>query len=239
MEIDTLKRDVARIKKALIETDDDQLIATQPLKLSIPEYYQRQGLVHIESSVTVLGIFALVLGEHYCVNLAPTKLRIEPDDIQMQTIGDEVYFAFYFEPNSTVISNLNAIKDNTLLYTIYNEFILKGHVPWYIDYRDLGELFSLSKTYAGLKLGANHAVMELFAATVSRVATEPKVQYRHQAQLDTLKTDPPVVVGLRNVSYSATNTTAKLLGSYWDDGLVSALNHPSTTLEPIEQLLRQ
>jgi hypothetical protein len=240
VDIDHLKRDVAAIKQQFSESDNETLIAKAPIHISIPEYYQRQKLVHIETTISIVGIFAFYTQQHYCVHMAPTMVRIEPDDILTHTIEDEVYFDFFFEKGSTIISNLNTVKDNTLLYDIYNQFILKGHVPWYIDYRDLGELFSLSEKYASLKLGANPAIMELFAATIARSEKEPKVQYRHVAtSVEDIKTNPPVIVGLRNVSYSATNTTAKLLGSYWNDGLISALNHPSTTLEPIEQLLRQ
>ena len=54
-----------------------------------------------------------------------------------------------------------------------------------------------------------------------------------------LKKNPPVFIPLRSVVYGATNTTNKLAGSYFNEGVISALVSPSTRIEPIEELLRK
>ena len=86
----------------------------------------------------------------------------------------------------------------------------------------------------------NPEVMELIASMVSRNQKNRLEYYRHTIQnRDELKTNPPLFVALRSVSDSATNTTNKLGGSYFEEGLTSALVNPTERVERIEDLLRR
>lgn len=239
MDIGQLKRDPSVIHKDLTTLKDNRIVTDKGCRIYIPEKYQDNRLVTVGVETYILGYFAIVIGNSYGVSLAPARLRIEPDNIQTVKIEDESYLEFTFEPNSTVIANADVVQDNQLLYSIYNEFISKGHVPWYITYQDLGELFGLSKYYTGTKLGANPVIFELITATITRNPENLKQQYRHilKSPKD-LKTEPKVVK-LNSVTYGATNTTTKLIGAYWDEGVTSALVHPSTKEEPIEEILRR
>jgi hypothetical protein len=130
--------------------------------------------------------------------------------------------------------------DNRLLYNVYNEFIAKGSIPWFFNYRDLGGLFEHSGKYSGTVLGANHIIHEMVAATISRDPDKLNNQYRHRLNsLSDLEGTKPTVIKLNSVAYNATNTTAKLIGAYYEEGVVSALINPSTTAEPIESILRR
>jgi hypothetical protein len=55
--------------------------------------------------------------------------------------------------------------------------------------------------------------------------------------IDDIVKKPPVYIPLRSVTYTATNTTNKLAGSYFQEGLVSALVSPSERKERIESIL--
>ncbi|MNJ68815.1 hypothetical protein D3C77_650980 [compost metagenome] len=49
---------------------------------------------------------------------------------------------------------------------------------------------------------------------------------------------PPTIIPLRNVSYGATNTIAKLTGSRFDEGMTSAIVNPGDRVERTEMVLR-
>ena len=57
--------------------------------------------------------------------------------------------------------------------------------------------------------------------------------------MDEVLSRPPALIPFRSVTYGATNTTAKLMGAYFDEGLTSALVNPSQRTEKIEELLRR
>lgn len=240
MDISTLTRDAKVIHQDLVSDGDQALVTKAGCSMYLPASYQDQSLVKIGSETYVIGLFALVVGKQYGVSKAPTMLRIAPDNIRTVKIQDEDYLEFTFEPGSVVIANVNAVQDNQLLYVIYNEFIAKGNVPWYFNYQDMGELFTLSKRYTGSKLGANRVITELIVATIARNPENLNQQYRQSIDnLQALTKTPPKFIKLNSVTYGATNTTAKLIGAYWDEGLNSALVNPTEKQEPIETLLRK
>ena len=187
----------------------------------------------------IIGYFALILdNKYYSVCRMPARIQTEPDLINTIKIRQEEYTEFLYHKGSNIISNTNVIKNKTLIYPIYDEFISNAKVPWYINYRDLGALLENDSLYAGVKMGNNRAVFELIVATISRDAKDLNKYYRHEINsMDELNTKPSIVK-LMDVTYSATNTTAKLIGGYWEDGLTSALITPTEELEDIEALLR-
>lgn len=240
MDISQLKRDPSAVHQDLKTLKNNTIITQGGCKLYIPGKYQDSRLVVIGVETYVLGMFAIVVGDKYGVSLAPTMMRVDPDNIETVSVDGVDYLEFTFNPGSTFLANVEVVQNNQLLYTIYNEFIAKGFVPWYFTYRDLGELFSLSQYYTGTYLGANHVIPELIAATIARNPENLKQQFRHVVDsVKDLRVKEPRIVKLNSVTYGATNTTAKLIGAYFDEGLNSALVHPSTKHEDIEDILRK
>lgn len=236
-----LIRDASRVHAHLMETDDGALITTKGCRIFIPGRFAEKTLATISNEVYIVGIFAIVVeGKYYGVSLANAMMRIEPSSTETVMFGEDEYIEFCFEPGSTVISSTELVRNDTLLYEIYDEIIAKGHVPWYISYDDLGRLFESSEKHAGVRLGANHAILEMIAAAITRDPADLTRYYRQavKAREDQF-TNPPAVIAFRNVTYGATNTTAKLMGAYFDDGLTSALVNPSQRVEPIEEILRR
>jgi len=240
MDISSLKRNPETILSDLKVLNDKRMITKKGCSIYIPESYQDHRLVNIGVETYILGMFAIVIGNEYGVSLAPAMMRINPDNIRTVKVDEVSYFEFTFEPGSTVVANVDVVQDNQILYTIYNEFIAKGSVPWYFTYRDMGELFSLARQYTATRLGANHAITELMVATISRNPDNLTQQYRHiVTKPQDLHQTPPKIIKLNSVTYGATNTTAKLIGAYYEEGLISALVSPSERVEPIEDLLRR
>lgn len=233
-------RKAETVRKALKFDESGQIVALKPVTICFPERFTTKKLAEVGSTVSATGIMAVRCDNDYGVATINAMIRFTPTYITTVKYDGEDYLELNFDAGAIVTPNYNVVKDDLLVYWIYSEIIAKGKVPWYLNYEDLAKLFLSAQQYAGFKVGTNHAIMEMFAAAVSRDTKNPKRYARHTTQhrLSTLA-DAPDFIALRNVSYGPSNTTAKLMGSYFDEGMTSALNDPAAKTERIEELLRR
>lgn len=241
MDFKKLIRDGDRVQAALAETEDGRLIAMREIKMYVPTRWEgHRGLAKIGVEIYVTAICMIVVDDlYYCVPVVNSMFRIEPSaTLRVMVDGDE-YFEFVFQPGSAVIANLDLLKDDTLVYYIFNEIESKGRVPFYMGYHDVGSLFDTAIEHAGANIGENHEVTELIASIIARNEKDRSKQYRQTCRdLADIMNKPPAWIPLRSVQYAASNTVNKLAGSYFKDALVSALVDPSERVERVESLLR-
>ncbi len=235
-------RNAAFVKERLFETKDGTVVAKSQMAIYIPERYVEKRLAVIADETYILGIFAIVAEDkHYSVSNALAMMRVKPSMITTVKFNKESYLELRFDPGSVVIADTNLVRDDVLVYRVFDEFISKGRIPWFMDYRrDMGALFASAGHHAGVQLGNNHVILDVITAAIVRDAADNVVYYRQRlkspSDLDKVE---PVCVPLKSVSLGATNTTSKLVGSYFGEGLTSALVNPSETTERIETILRQ
>ena len=236
-----LIRDPSKVLASLKELPDNRLVTTKGCKIYIPVRYAERGLAQIGIETYIVGIYAITVDDtYYGVSIVNAMTRIEPTSTIKIMVDDEEYYEFSFDPGSTVMSSTLLVKRDTLTYNIYDEIISKGRVPWYMNYIDLSKLFETAKYHAGANIGQNQEVVELIVSMIARNPDNRHEYYRHSIKsLDDVTLKPPAVIPLKSVIYGATNTTNKLAGSYFHEGLVSALNTPSDRVERIEDLLRR
>lgn len=241
MNVKDLVRDPARAQTAIKELPDGRLIAVKECKIYIPLRFSERSLAEIGVVNYIVGIFAIVTeGRYLGISLVNAMLQIEPSVTLKIKIDGVDYYEFTFMPGSTICSNVMLVKNDVLVYKIYNEIISKGRVPWYLGYEDLGNIFGTAKYHANANLGDNPEVTELIISLIARDKTDRTKYYRstvHDRQ-EVLK-NPPAYIPLKSVIYAASNTTNKLAGSYFSDGVVSALVSPSERSEKIESILLQ
>jgi hypothetical protein len=234
-------RNAKKVHEDLVKQPNGSVITARGCVIHIPERFLEKGLAVLGQEVLMTGIYAIcVADKYYGVSTLNANLKIKPSKIVTVKIDDVSYLEFSFDPGSVVFVESQIVRTDTLVYRIFDEIIAKGRVPWYLDYNDLAKLFETSTEFAGVNLGRTHAILEMIAAAVSRSSTD-RTQYYRQAvksQQD-VKDHPPVVIPLRSVTYGASNTTAKLMGSYWNDGVTAALVNPADKVEKIEELLRR
>lgn len=245
MNIASLEKDVPRVLATLreltdSETGDKSIVTSKGCKLYVPIRFSERGLASVGVEITIVGICAIVVEDkYYSTMVLNAFIRIDPTVTNKVSVDGDDYYEFVFNPGSVVIPSLQLVKQNTLVYRIYDEFINKGRVPWYMQYPEMAKLFDTARKHAGANIGGDHEVTELI---VSMIARDPKNRARYYRQAiqspEDLKTNPPAFIPLKSVTYSATNTTNKLAGSYMQDGIVSALVSPAERVERIENLLR-
>lgn len=236
-----LKRDPSKVHAYLREMEDGTLCTTKGCKIYIPARFTEQQMAFLGTETSISGIFAITVDDtYYGVSLVNAMMRIEPTSTNYIKLDDEDYIEFVFDPGSVVIADTNLVKRDTFIYRVYSEIIAKGHVPWFMSYEDLGRIFESAPKHAGVSVGANFAIVEMIIAAISRLSADRSMFYRHALKMEKdLGTIPAFYIPLRSVTYGASNTTAKLVGAYWEEGLTSALVNPSDTVEPIEGLLRR
>lgn len=237
-------KDVARVHGSLTEvvdakTGNESLVALKSCKIYIPVRFSERGLASVGVETTIVGLFAVVVEDkYYAVMIVNALMRIDPIATNKVVFDGDEYYEFSFNAGSTVIPTLSLVKQNTLVYRIYDEFISKGRVPWYMGYPELAKLFDTAKKHANANIGGDHEVTELIISMIARNPNDRSQYYRQFIQSpEDLVNHPPAFIPLKSVMYSATNTTNKLGGSYMQDGIVSALVSPSERVERIEGLL--
>ena len=239
MDITSLKRDADHFKNFLFVTKDDRLVTKEAFSICFPALYENHNFAVISDEVMVLGILAFIQGEKYCVNKVMANLPLTPTDIRREKIGEEEYLFLQFEPGSTVCRNINVMQEQPLAYYVYDYFIANGWIPWYLNYKDVVTLFDTCAKHCDIKLGETSSVMEMICATIARSQKEPRKMFRTgKKSVEDLEKEQPFYVPLANVQFGAADTTSKLLGSYFNDGLNSAIMYKTKRVGPIEEVLR-
>jgi hypothetical protein len=246
MDVKSLRRDPEAAAKAFAVVDETTWIAKANCKIMIPARFVERGLGALEPDVYTIAIFAFIVEDKfYGVYTTPNFIRLTPTDISYTKVEDVEYILFHFDKGSVISPNLDLVMRDTLVFFVYDELLAKGNSPWFIDYDDIVLPFEDARESLGVKLGANHAIMEVIAASVVRDANDKSVYFREivangtPIPLSEKELDKSTVVPLRSVTHGPTNTTAKLSGAYFKEGVFAALANPSDTTETIEDLLRR
>lgn len=237
MDSDKFVRDVEKVHAALVEKGDS-LYAKKPIKMYVPVRFEERMLASIGLETFVVGIIGIVVEDKYFATwLFNAIIKIEPQSTVKVNFGDNEYYEFSFDAGAIICKDLNLIRTDTLVFRIYEELLSKGKVPWYMDYKSMGRLYSTSRKHANTRVGDNREVTELIVSINSR---NPKNLHQHYREIvrkpEDLKTRP-AFTALKDVDTAATNTLNKLAGSYFEQGVTSALVNPAERQERIESLL--
>ena len=233
-------RSAAQVHAGLEELPDGRVIAKKEVKIYCPYRYIEKSFITKGEVLYILGIYGITCEDkYYAVSLIPAMVPIAPSITNRAKIEGDDYFEFVFREGDTVFKDTSLLRSDTLIYPIYEEFLGKGYIPWFIKYDELGKIFDNAKEFANSSAGKNHQVTQLIASILAR---DPKDRTKYYRTSVTTKEDvlniDPVFVPLKSVEYSATSTLTKLAGSYFQKGVVSALINPSSREETLDTLLR-
>ena len=217
-----------------------QVITRAYCKIQVPARYMDIGLGQIGTETFVLGCFALMLedGQYTVCNIA-SIVELNPFKTLTTMIDEVLYYEFYFEPGQVVIPTIDVLKRSDIMYNIFDEFMFKGKVPWYLNYEDIGKLFDTAKSHGGSNVGESLETIELIASMITRHVKDRTRPIRQVIQ-DYKELTPNNIsyVGLNSIFYSVNSTLNKLAGAYFTDGITSALVTPTDNMSTIESILR-
>tara|TARA_B100001057_G_scaffold463613_1_gene517775 strand:+ start:19881 stop:20621 length:741 start_codon:yes stop_codon:yes gene_type:complete len=246
MDISKLIRKPDAVLPHLTKAKDGSLVAKKETRIYVPLKYRARSLASFGNTTRVIGIFPIVVGNHYSVMKVCANVDLLPTSTRSVIIEGEEYIELFFEAGAVIIKSLNLVQSAILVYYISDHFYSKGDVPWFINYNDLSELFDTAIKHAGTDLNVDPAILEAIAASLSRQVKDRTKYLRHALRSQADFEHPEILgnggvsyISLKNIELGATNTTAKLMGNYFNDGLSSALVTKSDRLEGVEELLRR
>lgn len=237
----SFKRDAKHISSCLEETKDGRLVALKPLDIMFPMEYYNKKLAVFGRQIHVVGVFAIIdpTTKKYAVMSFPAMTNLviaELNEINYKDIG---YQVISYDKHDTILPQMECMVDHNMDYHLFNYFIELGKVTWYMSFIDVTKLASTSYHYIGQFLGLNDTIVEAMYSTIARDPTDEKrfLRHRFKSQEDLMKLTPSWVA-LRNVSLGSIDTTSKIMGAYFDEGLTSAIAEPSKRLTEVEKVLR-
>lgn len=237
---DDLTRKAEVIHSALYVDESGTLYTKKDLYVVIPDKFLDGKLGSIDDTFNAVGFGMWCIGNNYAVDSTIAVMRYTPASTSILNIDDVKYRVMFFPSGSIVTDNVNLLKDDGLAFQVYDEFVAKGKNPFYMDYVDNVKIFQSAKQYAGADLRASPSILSTFAASRGRQVNDRTKYFRELLKVqDDLRKLPVDMIEGRSVLFGATNTTARLVGSYHSDAVVSALTNPSTELESVEELLRK
>ena len=118
------------------------------------------------------------------------------------------------------------------------QFIKRGKVPFYVTYNDLNKVFDTAASHAGRSLGDTADIMAVPISIIARNPKDVTQYYREIINTVDPNTVKPVYVPITSVDQSATSAITKITGSYFYQGVVSAINNPTDQAEVLDLVLR-
>jgi hypothetical protein len=227
-------------KVNLVDNGKGQILTKQNCKIQVPFRYSTRGLGEVSVDTRIYGCFPVIFenGQYTLCNVT-SVIEINPFKTSVVLIDEVEYHQFEFRAGDVVIKNTEVVRDDLLMYNIFDEFIFKGKIPWYMGYDDLGKLFDTAASHAGSNVGDNYEVIELIASMVTRSKEDRSKYIRSVAETYADVSDGKIdYVPLSSVFYSVNSTVNKIAGSYFTDGVVSALVVPTAKVDKIESILR-
>lgn len=204
------------------------------LEVRIPQRYRNYWMLAVEQNVETLGVFDMVIDDKYCATLCILAMvTLCPDETDERTILDDDYLVCTWNSPGIFIASQVLVQDFNAIYCLYVEYITLGHRLYNVGYEALFYLFDRAKEFTGKSIGTDRATYELL---VSHLARDPKDLFQYYRY--TSMKEPPALISLRSVNFSPTSTSARIIGSYRDDGMASALNHQQHQRQGFEDLLR-
>lgn len=238
LDIKKFKRD-KKIISSLIKITDNNYIAKEDLFIMLPKKFIELHIGDIDNTVTTLSVLAVFNKDlKYGVINIPAMVKITPDSIDEVEVGSDTYYKLTISKGNSVIDSRDVVIDGDIGYNVFNIMLVKGVVPWYINYLDLVKIFENIPKYTGTKLESYMSIVKIMIALSARSKDDPNKPYRYIIKKSDEVKDIHWV-GLNNIYYTYNSTASKVFGSYMKAGMISAIVNPETKPTKLENLVRK
>lgn len=204
------------------------------LEVFIPDRYRKYGCLYVEESVLTMGIFDMVIdGNIETGYFLPAMIRMEPSGIDEVKTGAGAVVKLTLHEGDLFMTT-EIVRNPTLAYSVFSEFIEYGKVPDFLTYTDKLFMFDIASEVTGMKFGVDHSIFEIIMAYIHRDSKDYSQHYRL-----TSMNQEPTQISLNQVPVLAESTTSKLLGSQFDAALDSAMVNKAEESSELEEILRK
>jgi hypothetical protein len=218
-----------------VNTEDGSVVFVgNKLEIFVPRRYESHGCLTVSDTIKLLAVFDMVLDD--TVHLGyylPSIIVTQPSSNEIINDDGTAFLKFTYYKNDIFMKNHELVKQSFLGYVIFYEFIYLGVRPNFMGYEYVSSIFDDIKEIADVKIPANRVVFEMIASHLHRNTDNVKEYYRY-----TDMTQPPTVIPLSDVSHAAISTTARIVGSYFNQAVDSSLVNASDVNSKLEDMLR-
>lgn len=227
------------IIKSCFKIVGNSIILNKEISVIFPTRFINRKLAYMGDTVNVLGIFAIVdENNNYAIMNIPAMIELTPSMSNEINIEDDPYMLLEFNQYDVFTANTKLLQEDGFIYDLFDDFFIQGNIPWYLDYEDLSNILVLSQKYAGSRIGSNPLGLEILASIAARVSSDKTIFYRTLSKdMEKMKKDKPSYVALQNIYYTFSSTLAKTSGSYYKDGIVSAIVNKEKKKNKLEVIL--
>lgn len=237
MDVGSLERNRAKIKKAFTVQDDFSVIANRTLEVHIPKRFVENGFTTLDNHVSSTVVMGIVIpGECYTPLIALADLILAPSGIRDVMINGVPYVILEFEEGDTLFETLHYIQDPNKNYGYFMEFNFYAKLPWYMSDDDFTSLYDHAAAQCGAEMGGTPEHMRVYASLQMRDPDNLDNQYRNSKAM--LEGRPAVIVGLNNGAMLIDGTIPKLTGGYLQDNTIAAIVNPDTKVTDLEKILK-
>jgi len=195
--------------------------------------YEITGLMRIADTVSIFGTFALICEDEYTVYNATAMVTTHPDKIELFNRDGDTYYRLHINPGSFIIESLHIAETSDLTFKFFERIRIKGKIPWFFEYEDMLTILNSAKAYGGSKSGLFRVASELLGSLTARLKSDLKKLARHYPNETDLS-----YIGLSNPILSTKGSMNKLLNSYSQDGIISAIVTQDDVIDEAERVLR-
>lgn len=204
------------------------------LEIRVSKRYEVYGLQEVTDSINTLGVMDVIIDNKFQFSLnILAQFTMIPTDMGEMVIDGVPYLVAYFKHGDVFMKSTFVVKNASVVYAIWVEYITRGKPLYTLKYNQISQVFDRVKQLTGSSIGVDRVVFEL---VVSHLARNPDNLFEQYRFTDMSK--PAHLINLRSVAYAPTSTTARIIGSYFDDALTASMLNTSTQRQPFEDLLR-
>jgi hypothetical protein len=234
LNISGLKRN-PEIIKSYLKTIKNTVVTTEDIQIVFPERYINRELAIIANTIKLVSIYAILDNYgNYAIMSAPIIQELVPFSIHDLDVNGVIYKGLSFNRGDVVLPNTVLVKNNNFMYDIFDEFYIKGNIPWYLDYNDVSNVLAETKKYAGSNIGNNPLTMEIITSMVAKDPNNKQIYFR---QVPDNKNIKPEYVGLSDIYNSYNNTGSRLIGGYFSYGITTSLVSPEKESSTVSKIL--
>ena len=239
LDISSMKRDHKFMSK-YTTVKGDTVIAKEELYYLFPDKFIDKKLSIMDVTCSLLACMAICKDNSYAVMKFPCRVQVTPNKIEDVVINDVLYKKLTIEKGELLLDSTKYVKDGSMVYDVFEYLIIQGKVPWYLEYEDLFDFFKHVPEYTGTTVGKDPLVFEILTAVISRDEKKLDRAYRNIINSkEDLKKKGVNYIGLLNIYYTFKSTLAKISGSYFKEGIISAIvNGPTKKATDLERIIR-
>jgi len=233
-----LKHNPEAIKKKVV-VRDGKMYAKEELYIIFPERFVDVGLATLGGSVNLVNIYIIVDKDgNYSRTSLALMTNYTPVSIDRFNYLEKPQVKLTFGKDSIMTNNMNSVKDESALYDVLDEMLIKGNTPWYLGYNDLVSIFTEARRYNGSDLGDNLVPISVILSIIARDKNDTKKLFRYSLKNKEDSFKEADFISLSNVFDGYNNNMARLTGNYLQDGITSSLVNEDEMVTPIEKMIR-